>query len=142
MSHPPSLNRALRRGGVMIIVLACLAVAGIMMVTLVRFAAVQRTQIQSAAWEEQARWLAISAEERAAARLAANPEYRGETWSVAAEALSGRDGASVKIEVEAIPDQPARRRVSIRADVPDHPDRAHRHVRQVVIETANQGEKP
>ena len=132
----------LRRGAVLIVVLACLAVALLVMVSLVRLAAVERNQVQVGAWQSQARWLAESALERAAARLAADPKYSGETWSLPAEALGGRDGAVVRIEVETPTGQPARRLLRVQADYPDHPHLRVRQTRQLAVEIPKAGEKP
>jgi hypothetical protein len=75
----------------------------------------------------QADWLAESGLDRAAARLAAEAEYRGETWSIPAEELGGHEPAVVDIRVEPIPDRPGLRRVRVRADYPpDAPRRARR----------------
>ena len=58
------------------------------------------------AFRHQARWLAEAGIERAAARLATEAEYRGETWQIsAAELPAGGQAASepaiVEIEVQA-----------------------------------------
>jgi len=140
-------TRRFRRGAVLIVVLACLAVTLLVMVSLLRLAAAERSQMQVGAWQAQARWLAESALERAAARLAADPKYNGETWSLAAEALGGRDGAVVKIEVvkikvETPTGQPARRLVRVQADYPDHPHLRVRQSRQLAVEIPKAGEKP
>jgi len=135
-------TRRFRRGAVLIVVLACLAVTLLVMVSLLRLAAAERSQMQVGAWQAQARWLAESALERAAARLAADPKYNGETWSLAAEALGGRDGAAVKIEVETPTGQPARRLVRVQADYPDHPHLRVRQSRQLAVEIPKAGEKP
>jgi len=140
-------DHGLRRGAVLIVVLACLAVALLVMASLVRMAVLQRNQMQVGARQLQARWLAESALERAAARLAADPKYSGETWSLPAGALGGRDGAVVKIEVvkievETAAGQPARRLVRVQADYPDHPHLRVRHTRQLAVEIPKAGEKP
>jgi Tfp pilus assembly protein PilX len=48
----------------------------------------------------QALWLAESGVDRAVARLRTDNQYKGETWTLAAEEFDGRRGAVVEIAVE------------------------------------------
>jgi len=130
-----------RRGAVLIVILVCVALAVTIIVSVARSAVVQQQRVRTRAWQLQARLLAESALERAAARLAADPKYAGETWSVPPEALDGRDGAAVQIQVEDLPRASSRRLVRVRADFPDQPDTRVRHTRQAVVEIASRGDK-
>lgn len=130
-----------RRGGAMIVILVCLAVAATVMLSLTRLAVANRRTMEVEAWQLQARWLVESSLERAAARLAVDSKYAGETWSIAAATFQGRDGAVVRIRVETVPNQPARRLVRAEADFPDDPQLRVRQAKQVVVEIPSPGEK-
>lgn len=129
-----------RRGAVLVIVLVCVAVAALVMVTLARMAAAERKLLESGGEQIQADWLADSALERAAATLAKNPEYRGETWTIPADQIGGLDSAAVKIEVQPVSENDARRLVRVQADYPDDPSHRVRRTKQAVVDLA-QGEK-
>lgn len=73
-----------------------------------------RTEDQSR--RAQARWLAEGGAERAAARLAADPTYAGETWAIPEEALDGKHAGEVKIAVA--PESAGTRRVTVSARYP------------------------
>jgi hypothetical protein len=116
------------------VALVAIAVATVVFMSTLRLAMAEREAIQIEAWRAQAAWLVESGLERAAARLAADPQYQGETWRVAGAALGDKQGAVVQIEVQPLSDQPDRRSVLVRADYPDHPQRRVRQSKQVVIE--------
>lgn len=114
-----------RRGAVAVVALVCVAVASVFMVVVVRRALGEWKMVRLEARQVQCRWLAESALDRAAARLASDPKYQGETWAVPADRLPGRDKAAVKIEVSTPPGKPLERLVRVRADWPqDDPLRA------------------
>ena len=66
----------------------------------------------------QACWIAESAADRAAARLAADEAYAGERWTIPAGELDGRHSAAVQIEVKRMERNPARCRIRVVADYP------------------------
>lgn len=82
----------MRRGTILLLVLVCVLIAGALMASVVRSTTLRRAQQR----QEFARWqasrLADSGLARAAARLASDTNYRGETWDIPAEALGGRPG--------------------------------------------------
>ena len=124
-------NRPTRRGAVVLVVVACLVLLAMIGAALVRIAQARRERVDLEGRMIQARWLVDSGLERAAARLASDGDYRGETWEVPAEALGGRSGV-VRIVVEAGPD-PAGSVVLVEADYPgDSPTRARRRGRFLV----------
>ena len=124
-----------RRGAVLVAALVCIAVASLMFLAILRTAVAQRNAVRTEAWRQQAVWLAESGLGRAAAKLAADPDYQGETWIVPAEQFSSDDGAVVTIEIEPLAGEPNRRLVRARADFPDHPQHRARRTKQAVIET-------
>jgi hypothetical protein len=95
---------------------------------------------QSRLWTAQAQWLAEAALERAAARLKASPDYKGETWTIAAEELDGRHAGVVRIEVKPAGDDDAAapRKVRVEADFPDHPTHRARAGKEIEIRVEKQ----
>jgi hypothetical protein len=116
------------------VTLVCIAVASLMFLVLLRLSALQRRGTEADAWQAQAAWLVESGLERAAARLADDSDYQGETWSLPSNALGGDEAAVVQIEVEVVPKQSERRLVRVRSDYPDHPLHRARKSKQLVIE--------
>src|SRR4051812_23678064 len=84
-----SRSRPLRCGAVVVVVLICLMLIVLIGGTLLRTGLVQRRQLRMEERKLQAEWLAESGLERAAARLAEDPAYRGETRKILAADLGG-----------------------------------------------------
>jgi len=127
-------RRGSRRGAVLIAAMVCVAVATVVLISIVRMAGAGRRTMQTEAWRLQAAWLAESGLERAAWRLASDGAYSGETWTVAPEALAGGEAGVVEIEVEEIPGEADRRLVRVRADYPDQPQHRARQSRRVIVQ--------
>ncbi len=125
MKHARNKNR----GMILIVVLVCLAVALSLLMVGVKLALSAHRVTRSWQWSAQARCLAESALNRAAAKLSAAADYSGETWKIPAEDLGGEDAGIVNIEVKLLPDQANRRMVRIAADYPDDPQES-RQIRQ------------
>lgn len=121
------------RGAALIAALVCLAIVGATIGWLVRSAAMARQAQTTALWGEQAHWLADSAVERAAARLAGDANYAGETWTIPAAAFRGRCDAKVEIEVQPVAQRPDARRVRVTARYPDQPHDRAQASRLVVV---------
>ena len=135
--HPNPLPKGegtKQRGAVLVVVLVCLMMATALFVLVVRQALAERRAIEMRCGGVQALWLAEAGVERAAARLAADPKYAGETWTISTAELGGSDGALVRIEVKAIADRPQRRLVRVEADYADAPERRCRQVKQIVVD--------
>jgi type II secretory pathway pseudopilin PulG len=77
-------------GAVLLVVMACLAIAMTLIVGWTRIALFENRQARSAEDRLQTEWLAESAIQRAAAQLPENSEYPGETWRVTAVDLGRR----------------------------------------------------
>ncbi|MEN6493565.1 MAG: hypothetical protein ABFD16_04665 [Thermoguttaceae bacterium] len=138
MTLPAGLNRtnggrAPRRGAAVVVAIVCLVVAATIFLTLVRTMIAQRDSVEASAWRIQATWLAESGLERAAARLAADSAYRGETWTLAAEQLDAHNAAVVRIEVQPVADSPNARQVRVQADFPNHPEHRARQTKEAVV---------
>ena len=120
-SHPgrddaPPLGR--RRAAITVAVLVCLLIMTLLGAGLLRMVGTQRKLIRNEERALQADWLAESGIDRAAARLAEDPHYSGETWSITAETLGGPSPGVVTIKVEPRRDGPERRLVTVQADYP------------------------
>jgi type II secretory pathway component PulK len=122
--------------------MVCLAVATMILTSMLSAAASQRRVVKTQRWQAQAGWLAESGLERAAARLAANGNYPGETWTLPAQQLGSPDSAVVRIEVQSVSNQPNRRLVRATADYPDHPHDRARQTRQATVQLRTAGEEP
>jgi Tfp pilus assembly protein PilX len=123
-----------RPGAVTVAVLVCLVVAAMIGGALLRTGFVQRRRIQMEERRLQALWLAESGLERAAARLADAPDYRGETWEVPAADLGGPWAGTVTIAVETTNAPPSRRTVRVQADYPNGAEPRARHHTQAVLD--------
>lgn len=135
-------RQAKRRGVVLAFVLVCLFVVAAVGAALLRATVAEHRQETRRQHQVQAMWLAESAVQRAAAHLAAAPDYQGETWQIDAAALGDRWAAAAVIRVEAIEADPAARRIVVEARYPE--DQQHRVVqrREITIRLPVPGESP
>ena len=129
------------RGFALLLVLVCLAIASAMLVSIIKSSAAGRRFSGRRASRAQAIWLAESGIERAAGKLAADADYRGETWLVPAEQLAGDHDAAVLIQVGPDPEDPKRRLVSVRADYPNHPLHRARQSKQATVQLTEDEEQ-
>ncbi|MGA2798430.1 MAG: hypothetical protein ABSE63_12685 [Thermoguttaceae bacterium] len=126
--------REKRRGVILILVLACLAIASVLLVTGIKLALSSHRAQRTMGWSLQVQWLAESGMERAAAQLAADADYKGETWKISAKDLGGDDAGTVKIEVKSVPEHENRRLVKVEADFPDDPLDRVRYSKELTLE--------
>jgi hypothetical protein len=130
-----------RCGVVLIVVLVCFALAAAYFLLVVQQSVGERKTIDASFSSLQAAWLAEAGVERAAARLAADAKYAGETWPIAASELAGeaagKDNAAdavVRIRVAAVEGKPNRRTVTVEADYPTDDVRRSRQTKQIIID--------
>ena len=140
--HPSPLPKgegiaAPRRGAILVVIVVCFVVAATLFVLLARSAISLRQADETHYWSLQAQWLGEAALERAAARLATDAKYDGETWTVPGKELAGNQGGTVRIEVKKDADHPGRRTVRVEAVYPDDPVHCCRWEKQVVMETSH-----
>jgi hypothetical protein len=124
------------RGSITVVALVCLLVIMTITAGLLRMARSQRSLLINEEHTLQADWLAESGLDRAAARLAADASYRGETWPLAAADLSGPEPGVVTITVETPEDKTSDRRraiVTVVADYPVEPRQRVRSRKQVLM---------
>ena len=123
-----------RRGAVLMAALVCLVLAMMAIGSLLSTSLARRTRARMEERRLQAAWLAESGLERAAAKLTAAPDYKGETWEPSAADLGGRDGGLVRIEVAPVDGRPRLRRARVVADYPRAADRRARQTKQATID--------
>ena len=124
-------RRERRRGAVLIMALVCLVLVTVMGGTLLRWAVMEHKLLRSRDEESQARWLAEAGVERAAARLANDPEYTGETWDIAAAELPTAQPARVRMQVTPVDGQPRQRSIEVEVEYPYEsgaPARVHKTI--------------
>lgn len=114
-------NASSRRGAGLVIALTTLLVVMLMTGAIMRSLVVGVRQSRQSATELQAQWFADAAAARAAAQLARDGQYRGESWRT--EVMPGQpDGVGVaEIRVESVENDKQQRRVIVEARYPDHP---------------------
>jgi type II secretory pathway component PulK len=123
-----------KRGMILLLVLACLAIAGVLFAIGVRVAFSAHHVARMSQWNLQAQWLAESGLERAVAQLAADADYSGETWNIPAQDLGGADAGTVKIEVKPAPAGGKGRLVKVDAAIPDDPVDRVQYSRELLLE--------
>jgi hypothetical protein len=88
----------------------------------------------------QSMLLAEAGMRRAVARLAREPDYRGEQWVVTPEQLEGAWRADVDIEVEPVPDGTDSMAVTVECRYPPHPELQVLCRRERVVSIMHAGE--
>lgn len=126
--------RGRHRGAALVIALVAMTIVAAVLVLLARQSVIERRTLQRDSWQAQAAWLAESALDRAAARLAADREYTGETWNLSADDLGTGRAAVVTIDVQEVENDAGRRAVRVRADYPNDSQQRVRQTKQFVVE--------
>jgi Tfp pilus assembly protein PilX len=110
-----------RRGSILIVALVTLIIIMLTAAALMRSIVVVHRQSRSNQQQLQAEWLADAAVSRAAARLAAEPDYRGETWQPQISPADTEHGlAEIRIEPAARSDSKGPGKITVLAHFPDH----------------------
>jgi len=125
-------RRRSRHGSVLVVALVCLLV-----VMMILGGAMRRTLLMRRQWHgerdlRQAELLLQAGLDRAAWRLAREADYRGESWSLPAEAIVGTGAGQVVIRTErASPESPWR--VHVTAEYPIGSERSIRRSRDFLV---------
>jgi hypothetical protein len=121
--------------------LVCLLVMTLICASLLRTIQAQRALVRNEERRLQADWLAESGLERAYARLAIDPAYAGETWTVPGDQIGGTDAGAVTIRVAPRPEKGSinQRIVNVQADYPSDPLRRARARRQATVDVVHRG---
>ena len=106
-----------------------LTIASILFGVMLRTGLAERRLLRAQERQMQTAWLAESALARAAARLAADRDYQGETWTISAQELGGNDDAVVRISVETAADGSSHT-VKVQADHPADGEHRQRESRE------------
>src|SRR5688572_10803783 len=93
-------SRQRRDGFILIALMVFIAVAMMLALAWLKTAALERRTFRALQQRAQAEWLVESAIDRAAARLAANPGYEGETWKLSPTDMGGLDAGEALIAIE------------------------------------------
>lgn len=121
------------RGAILIMVLVALALLAALGGTLLRWASMEHKLLRSQAEAGQARWLAEAGVERAAARLAHDLKYAGETWDIAAADLPAGAAARVRIVVKPLAGHADRSSIVVDVEYPLESDVASRVHKEAVF---------
>jgi len=130
-----------RRGGALIITLACLVILGVLQALVIQSVVAERRLAREHAQRHQARWLAEAGIQRAAAALAVSNAYRGENWQLSA-AQGGDNGLTQAgaVEIEVLPAATATDRlVRVKAAYPADPPKRVVYQKQIVISLTPRG---
>jgi hypothetical protein len=119
----PRVNRPVRSGAILAMVLVCLLVASMLGIALVERVVMRHRQMTVVAQRQQCFWLAESGAQRALQRLAKSPDYPGETWVVPAQVLGGTQSGAVTIQVTKATEPRVGQRIVVEARFPDDPIR-------------------
>jgi type II secretory pathway pseudopilin PulG len=128
--------RQRRDGFILIALMVFIAVAMMLALAWLKTAALERRTFRTLQQRAQAEWLVESAIDRAAARLAANPDYEGETWKLSQADMGGLDAGEALITVETVAENQNVRRVSVQADYPIDIQRRNRRTKSINIPIA------
>ncbi len=123
-----------RRGAVLMMTLVAVALASVLLTSLMTNALSERRQVRKQRQAVQADWLVEAGLQRAVAQLASDAGYRGETWRVDAKSLGGQHAAVVHIEVSALKQPANARRVVVQADLPEDPPQRVRRQAQFTVQ--------
>jgi Tfp pilus assembly protein PilX len=134
-------HRTRKRSGYSIIaVLALMGLAGGLFVGWTRNALRGDRQTRIAHEHAQAEQLASAALSRAAARLAQDPEYQGESWRLAPDELGQSYAAFVTIAVTGTGDDGGARQATARVELPPGENRRVLHTQSLKLPNLSEGE--
>lgn len=133
-----SHRRSRKRGAVLVCVIACLAVAMLLLAGMLKRTLLTMRQIRTERQLRQTEWLVQAGVERAAFRLASDVEYTGEAWSLSAEEIVGTDPGRVNISVRR--DSTDRASVQVVAEFPSGRVTSIRRTRAFLIDLAKTNE--
>ena len=131
--RPTYVGMLHRRGALLAAALVAMVVAGSILLSILQTVVAHHRQTFTHRQQVQAQWLAQGGIDRAVAQLRSSSEYRGETWNVPEDELSGSAPGKVVIRVEPLADEPNALQISAQADYPSDTDHRARQTREVVV---------
>lgn len=108
--HPKSSSRQ-RHGAALVAALVCLLIVTALLGNMLLGALQARRQMRKERDLRQCELLLQAGIDRAAFRLAEQPDYAGETWDLPTTSVIGQGDGQVTIEVARAPDMPTQARV-------------------------------
>lgn len=135
-------SRASCRGAALIVTIVCLVVIAALGASLLRSLVAEHRQSQRRRDQMQAFWLAESAVQRGAVRLAAAADYAGEDWPVEIDDGGRRVRGQATIGIEAVAGQPQARRIVVEARYPADGVASVLQQRETVVTLGPPGETP
>ena len=112
------MKRSKRRGLALIPSMVCLLLVSLLSAALLKNAHMQRMLARGEQRRMQAEWLAEAGLARAAAKLAGDRKYQGETWELTGAEMGGEESAVVRISLKRIEKDARRGLLSVQADFP------------------------
>lgn len=140
--RPDAGTAARRRGAIIILAMIALLLVTMIGGSLMKLALTQRRQVHYEILRLQADWLVESGLERAAARLSADRDYTGETWSLGGDELGTGRSASVVIRVQNVEKDAAQRRVAIAVEYPTDMTLQARPRREFLVRLPSKSSSP
>jgi hypothetical protein len=122
-----------RRGAVLAAALVEFAVAAAILFTVLQGMVSHQRQLLIEQRQLQAQWLAQGGVDRAVAQLRKSADYRGETWRVPADELDGTAPGEVKINLDAVADQPDDLHLIVEANYPSDSVHSSQQTREAII---------
>ena len=129
-----NLQMKKRRGIVLIIVLACLAIASALLIIGVKLAVTSHRVAQTVSCMAQAELLVDSGIQRAAAQLAADAHTPAKLGRFRPRILAQRSPDLLRSRSKPWPSRPNQRLVKIQADFPDDPLDRVRYSKELTLE--------
>ncbi len=137
-ARPPS-KTGIRAGAILAMVLACLLVASMLGLALIKTVLVHHRQMQVIGRQQQCFWLAEAGIQRAVQRLADSSDYGGEKWEVSADVLGGPRPAVVTIEVGEVAGSTDGRELRVEARFSGDPAWPNAYRRELVVHIGRDG---
>lgn len=130
-------------GAILVVVLVSLLVLMMIGSTLIQTLLLHHREARRTEHSQQSFWLAESATQRAASRVAASADYAGETWRVPPEVLGGDAEGVAVIRLEKLEGQPDARRIVVEASYPEDSSKRILHRRERTVHlSSDSGDSP
>lgn len=111
-------SRRRRTGAILATVLVALLVVMMLGAALTNAFLARRQLVRESEWQQQGFWLAESAMQRAAHRLATEPDYAGDTWNLPPDQINGTRAGVASIRIEAVSEPQPGHRIIVDASYP------------------------
>jgi hypothetical protein len=119
---------------VLVAVLVVLMTASLLFGAMLRTGRQEQQMLRNWQLRVQAIELAQAAVDRAAARLAADADFKSEIWQLDAAEMGGRDAADVTIETSERADRPLSRQIRVEVNYPAGGERRIRYRHEAMID--------